>query len=125
MIKKAGLVLVAVLTTGCGDGPAADDAAQLAAQFEEAVQGKQFGAACRLLSPDVQQSLDDCEQELQDAALPTVSGVADTAVYGQNGVVRWPTETVFVSRFPGGWRVIAAGCTPRQDRPYDCAISGS
>jgi hypothetical protein len=31
---------------------------------------------------------------------------------------------VFLAAFPGGWRVVAAGCTPRGDRPYDCTLQG-
>jgi hypothetical protein len=124
MIKKAALLLAVVVVTGCGGGQAADDAQQLANRFEQAVQSKDFGQACDLLSPEVQQSLDDCAKELEEAELPEVTGVPNAAVYGQNGLVTWAAETVFVSRVPGGWRVIAAGCTPRPDRPYDCAISG-
>ena len=33
-------------------------------------------------------------------------------------------DTVFLATFPGGWRVVAAGCTPRGDRPYDCTVAG-
>ena len=35
-----------------------------------------------------------------------------------------PTDTVFLAVFPGGWRVVAAGCTPHGDRPYDCVVQG-
>jgi len=26
--------------------------------------------------------------------------------------------------FPGGWRVVAAGCQSRGERPYDCVVDG-
>jgi hypothetical protein len=123
IIKAAALALL-LATAACGGGQAADDATEAATRFEQAVHSKDFGAACALLSPEVQQSLDDCAAELKDAELPATSGAAASAVYGQNGIVRWPTDTLFVSRFPGGWRVIAAGCVSRPDRPYDCSVSG-
>jgi hypothetical protein len=33
-------------------------------------------------------------------------------------------DTVFLSRFPTGWKVTAAGCVPRPGRPYQCAVKG-
>jgi hypothetical protein len=46
-------------------------------------------------------------------------------VYGQWAQVRLSEDTVFLGAFPGGWRVVAAGCTPRDNRPYDCTLQGS
>ena len=39
-------------------------------------------------------------------------------------LVRLAGDTVFLAVFPGGWRVTAAGCTPRGDRPYNCTVQG-
>jgi hypothetical protein len=47
-----------------------------------------------------------------------------TAVYGQWAQVRFSGDTVFLAVFPDGWRVVAAGCEARQDRPYHCRIQG-
>ncbi len=33
-------------------------------------------------------------------------------------------DTLFLSSVPGGWKVTAAGCTPRPERPYQCRIKG-
>ncbi|MEU5576193.1 hypothetical protein ABZ791_03245 [Streptomyces huasconensis] len=33
-------------------------------------------------------------------------------------------DTLFLSSFPGGWKAIAAGCTPRPEKPYQCRIKG-
>ena len=30
----------------------------------------------------------------------------------------------FLARFRGGWKVMAAACTARENHPYDCRISG-
>jgi hypothetical protein len=31
---------------------------------------------------------------------------------------------VFLGAFPGGWRVMAVGCTPREELPYECTLQG-
>jgi hypothetical protein len=33
-------------------------------------------------------------------------------------------QVLSLAGFPGGWRVVAAGCRPRGQRPYDCVIDG-
>jgi hypothetical protein len=45
-------------------------------------------------------------------------------VYGQWAQVRIGGDTVFLAVFPGSWRVVAAGCQSRGDRPYDCQVQG-
>jgi hypothetical protein len=34
-------------------------------------------------------------------------------------------DTVFLARFDGGWRVMAADCSPRAEQPYECQVKGS
>jgi hypothetical protein len=57
--------------------------------------------------------------------LPAAGEVTGTDVYGQWAQVRLTGDTVFLAVFPDGWRVVAAGCTPRPERPYDCVLKGS
>ncbi|MET8040642.1 hypothetical protein ABZU25_07220 [Micromonospora sp. NPDC005215] len=45
-------------------------------------------------------------------------------VYGQQAQVRLDGDTVLLAVFPGGWRVVAAGCTDRGDKPYDWVLQG-
>jgi hypothetical protein len=123
IIRAAALVGLVLLSSACGDQEAGD-ATRLATQFHDSVRQKDFPSACGLLSPDVRESLDNCPQALAEADLPEAAGAATAQVFGQNGIVSWPSETVFVSRFPGGWKVIAAGCEPRAGKPYDCQVSG-
>ena len=33
-------------------------------------------------------------------------------------------DTVFLAHFPTGWKITAAGCRPRPQRPYQCEIKG-
>jgi hypothetical protein len=51
--------------------------------------------------------------------------VIGSGVYGQWAQVRLTGDVVFLAAFPGGWRVVAAGCSPQGNRPYDCTLQGS
>ena len=31
---------------------------------------------------------------------------------------------LFLSQFPDGWKVVAAGCIPQPGRPYQCTVEG-
>jgi hypothetical protein len=119
------VLLMALVLTGCGTGSAERAAARAADRFESAVASHDLAGACALLSDDVLESFDEpCQDGLQQARLAPATGPSSTEVFGQNGLVRWSHEAVFVSRFPDGWKVVAAGCTRRPDRPYDCSVSG-
>jgi hypothetical protein len=81
------------------------------------------------LAPETLKELQDAEGQCSNALpaeLKSASGPAESAqVYGKDAVVRTQTDTIFLARFPEGWRVTAAGCTPSQaGRPYDCKIKG-
>jgi hypothetical protein len=127
-MRAAPALLLPLLATGCGGSAAQHDVAGTASSFQSAVAASDFTRACSLLSPQVLASFDgSCPDGLKQAGVPTVSGIATTEVYGQNGLVRWRGGAVFVSRFPSGWKVIAAGCSPsssRPDQPYHCSVSG-
>ena len=56
--------------------------------------------------------------------VPTVSDLVHVRVYGTQAQVRWRGETTFLARFPSGWKVMAAVCTPQHSGPYACTISG-
>jgi hypothetical protein len=114
-----------LLLAGCGASPSQADVTSTAADFESAVAGQDLERACALLSDSVLESLDgSCPTKLQEADLPAGTGSARTEVWGQNGQVRWQGETLFLSRFPTGWKVTAAGCSPKPAQPYDCSVSG-
>lgn len=117
--------LVVLLFAGCGASPATGGVTRVAADFQRDVAAGDLAPACALLSAEVRSSFDGgCPAALKQAKVPGVTGAPTTSVYGKNGLVRWRGEAVFVSRFPEGWRVVAAGCTAQHDKPYQCSVSG-
>ena len=65
-----------------------------------------------------------CPQGILDQAAPAAGAVQGTQVWGGSAQVRLRGDTVFLSRFHDGWRVLAAGCVPRAGKPYDCELAG-
>ncbi|MFI1935801.1 hypothetical protein ACH44C_01190 [Streptomyces purpureus] len=88
-----------------------------------------FRAACALLTPAAREEAvhnggPTCAQALADAELPEPGAIRSTDVYGRQARVELATDTYFLTSFPGGWRISAAGCTPREGRPYRCLLKG-
>lgn len=131
MWRPAALALSAVvLLGGCADvGSRETSAAGIAAKLLTAVDDKDGTAACGVLAPDTATELEQsagkpCAQAVLVADLPAPGTVSGADVYGQWAQVRLSDDTMFLAVFPGGWRVVAAGCEPRQSRPYDCTLQG-
>jgi hypothetical protein len=75
---------------------------------------------------EIEQSAGEpCAVAVLEEDLPAPADAADAAVYGQWAQIRLAGDTVFLAVFPDGWRVVAAGCTLRPERPYACRIQGS
>jgi hypothetical protein len=123
----AGLVLLLGLS-GCastGDREAA--AATAALRLLTAVQNDDGETACAALAPDTAADVArdaPCAEAVLQEDLPGPGAVVGSAVYGQWAQVRTTTDTLFLAVFGGGWRVVAAGCAPRGNRPYDCVVQG-
>jgi len=121
-------VVAALSLSGCAATGGRENAAAAAAlRLLDAVAAGDGAAACATLAPDTLREVaedEPCEQAILDADLPEPGPVEKSAVYGQWAQVRLAADTEFLAVFPGGWRVVAAGCTPRGDRPYDCSVQG-
>jgi hypothetical protein len=117
-----GLVL---LLTGCASShrPEVED---VATTFEDPSADPQ--ARCDLLAPSTLVALEEetsapCEEAIE--ALPLEGGaVTGVEIWGGDAQVRLAGDTVFLTETSAGWRVVAAACTPRPGRPYDCEVEG-
>jgi hypothetical protein len=123
------LVLAALVLTGCAGGSRAESAESSARAFEQAVSQGDGAAACGLLAPETaaevaQAAGSSCAQGVVGEDLPDGGAVQDSSVWGRSAQVRMSADTLFLSHFDGGWRVLAAGCTARPGKPYDCTVQG-
>jgi hypothetical protein len=131
-MKRISIMVAALVAlAGCGStGGRAEAASAVATRLLTAIAGGDGAAACAVLAPGTTAELEEsagkpCPEAILDEDLPEPGPVDRTAVYGQWAQVRLATDTVFLGVFPGGWRVVAAGCDARGDRPYDCTLQGS
>ncbi|MGY1751606.1 hypothetical protein [Blastococcus sp. SYSU D01042] len=121
----AGLVALALLT-GCAAG-AEDGARAVAVAFEDP--GGDPAERCELLAPATRAALEQdaaapCGEAIGELPLPG-GGVTSVAVWGGDAQVRIGGDVVFLTETSDGWRVTAAACEPRSERPYDCEVEGA
>jgi hypothetical protein len=122
------LVVSALGTVGLAGCTAAAEptVAAAAGQFAGAVARHDGAGACGLLTDNARDDTEtfgrSCEAQL--ATLPDPGAVGQVEVWGDTAQVHLDHDTVFLLRFPDGWRVSAAGCTPNGDAPYRCEVQG-
>lgn len=83
---------------------------------------------CALLAPAALSALEHdearpCIEAVADVA-PSGGRVQHTEVWGDEAQVRLADDTLFLTHTGAGWRVVAAGCTPNTDAPYECRLEG-
>ncbi len=130
LVSRASLACAAVaallVVSGCASSkaPEAEDAAL---RFYQAFEGSDGATACDLLAPKTRDDVasssgTDCAKAILEEQLPAVESPSGTTVFGDQAQVKLGAETVFLAEFPDGWKVVAAGCTPNGDLPYDCEV---
>ncbi|MFE7183447.1 hypothetical protein [Streptomyces erythrochromogenes] len=123
-------VIALLLLTGCGASAARVKGARDAVRvFERALASRDYAAACDVLAPETRAQLEQdekqaCAPALEGQGLPVSIAVRRPEVYGRQAVVRAEGETLFLSQFTGGWRIVAAGCNSQGDEPYRCVVKG-
>ena len=127
---RAVAIVPALLLVAACNGPGADQAAEVAQSFER-LSTSDTTAACALLAPgsvaEVERAAGKpCAEALEDEDIADPSTFTSVDVFGHDAIARFGNDTVFLARFPDGWRVTAASCRPgpNDQRPYDCDISG-
>ncbi|MFE9623630.1 hypothetical protein [Streptomyces sp. NPDC006527] len=124
-------VAVALLSvSACGTlSERRDGVTQEVARFEQALDAGQHERLCAALAPATREELEQsakmrCEQAIGEQQLPAAGAVRGVDVYGDQARVVLEHDTLFLAHFPAGWKVTAAGCLPRPQRPYQCDIEG-
>ncbi|MDG4858524.1 hypothetical protein P8605_10235 [Streptomyces sp. T-3] len=129
-LAVSALVLGAAVTA-CGSADERREAADAAtARFEQAVRAKDAAAMCQALAPGTRDELEhsartSCTESVVAQDLPFGGSSRTTDVHGRQARVVLQKDTVFLSQFPEGWKVVAAGCRPQQGQPYQCTLKGS
>lgn len=123
-----GLVAVALVPAlaGCSTGrdAAVSDVVERFAAARDANDG---AALCELLATGTRTELAEstgqpCAKAILD--VPPPGSRTSVEVWGSEALVRASGDTLFLSRYAGGWRIVAAGCTASGDGPYDCSVKG-
>jgi hypothetical protein len=123
------VVAVGAAPSGCGSVSGRERAAAAVAErFVTAVADGNGDAACAVLAPKTVEEVESggaaCAEAILDEDLPEPGPVGTTDVYGQWARVVLPADTLFLAVFRDGWRVVAAGCSPAGEGPYDCVVQG-
>jgi hypothetical protein len=134
LLPRAGGVLamaIAALSMGGCSSSQTDDVSAAAEGFYAEVASRDGPGACALLSAATRTELEQsagkaCGEAVLEESIPDPDQVEPARVYGTMAIVSAGADTMFLSRFPEGWLVIAVGCdlTDRADR-YDCSVEGS
>jgi hypothetical protein len=85
-------------------------------------------ARCALLAPATIRAVETTERAPCVAAIgalqPSTGEVRTVSVWSDQAQVQLADDTLFLTRIGGVWKVAAAGCTPNDDRPYECQMEG-
>ncbi|BCL26672.1 hypothetical protein ACFFS2_00760 [Streptomyces aurantiacus] len=117
--------------TACGTaGERGADASAAAEALEDALGRGDLAALCAALAPQTRSEVEESEKKacvdaIGSQDLPAGGAVRGVDVYGRQARVVLASDTLFLSRFPDGWKVVAAGCRPRPGLPYQCSVEGS
>ena len=120
-------VATLVLTTGCSTQ--AQAATSVAKRFVRALDDSETTAACGYLAPQTRSDLESsakkpCPSAITEEDLPSAGTVRASKTFGTMAQIRFSADTLFLTRFKSGWKVMAAGCKPQPGKPYDCRLQG-
>ncbi|HWD02027.1 MAG TPA: hypothetical protein VG674_06165 [Amycolatopsis sp.] len=113
-MKAVGAAAVVIALLGVAGCDSANNATvrDVAQRFIEA-------PTCALLAPRARDSA-TC------SSLPPLprAPVGSVSSWGDEAQARTDRDVLFLHEFPSGWLITGAGCRPRNDQVYDCAVGG-
>jgi len=122
---RVALVLcTGMLLAGCAH-PAGSGVRAATTAFFAAVEANDGHKACADLAPQAAEALGSadstCAEEIVKLDLKGGSYLS-AQVWGDRAEVKLSKDTVFLARFPNGWKVTGAGCEAQPQGPYDCDV---
>lgn len=127
----AAVIAACLLAAGCG--PADREAAliEVSDSFHAALQGDDGDAACEQMSANAVETLEfqeqsPCGEAVLTLDLPAGARASSAEVYVTSGYADLPgPDVAFLEDGPDGWKITAAGCSPKSpDRPFQCELGG-
>lgn len=133
--SRAAFALFALFAlAGCSTlAPDAPSAEGVAVAFASAIDAGNAAEACAILAPGTVEEIESsedaaCEDSILQLGLPSGGEGRTAEAFGRGAIVELDNDTVFLvgdgNGDVHGWRVTAAGCEPRPERPYDCTVKG-
>ncbi|MGW6923250.1 hypothetical protein ACWGA9_18580 [Streptomyces sp. NPDC054950] len=122
--------LLLVLAACGGTEQRSAKASSAATAFEKALSKGDRAALCAALAPQTRKEVENsakkaCADAITAQEVPTGGPVRGVDVHGRQARVVLASDTLFLSQFPDGWKIVAAGCKPRPGQPYECSVKGS
>jgi len=122
-----GAALILILA-GCTPSHPSHAAADVAAQFVDAITRHDGGQACGLLTANARSSASGatdtpCVQAVLNVKENGVD-IHGVQIWGDRAQVKIGTDVLFLARFDTGWRVNDAGCKPQPRTAYACDVEG-
>jgi hypothetical protein len=132
--RAMSVTALVVCLTGAGCGTKDDERSvgAITDRFYSALRANSGDRACAQLSTNASKALESasgssCAEAITKLKLPGVRS-AHSTVYLDSARAEvagaQPGEAAFLDRTALGWRISAAGCTPKGDGPYDCELEG-
>jgi len=125
-------VAAAVLATGGCGGTSDAAVSSVSDTFRQALAQRDGARACALLSAQTVSDLEQssgrpCATAVLQEHVPTTGDPTAVEVYGRMAQVRYADDTIFLSRFHQGWRLVAAGCQLASGaaQRFDCQVKGA
>lgn len=122
-------IALAGLAAGCGTAERDDAARAVVERFQTALERRDGAAACKELSQDTTEALEEqeqrpCDQAILGLELPDGTQVGDVSVEVTSASVSLlEGGTLFLNESSGNWEISAAGCSPTApELPYDCEL---
>jgi hypothetical protein len=130
LLATVAILASTTVISGCSAlNPGTEAAVNTVQRFHDELAAANTGQACALLAPTTIEGLEEketgsCPDKLAQLSLPPSGAVTESRAYGRSAQVLLQDDTVFLTRSGNKWKITAAGCTPRGQRPYDCKLKG-